>query len=175
MAKRSSSDDVAPRAGRQSLGYHVRQLSESWSGALHVRLSAQGIGTAAWRYLRELFDQDGLSNTELSKRVGRRGPTTVAALRSLELAGFINILPHPEDNRARTVHLTERGRASWQRAAPLVRETEAEALRDIGDDELMVFKKVVLRIQRNLDAAGHRRGPVQLRRTEELAQENEPG
>jgi DNA-binding MarR family transcriptional regulator len=157
-----------PHPLSRSLGYHIRQLTESVNNALHSRLNAEGITVGHWRYLRELFQQDGLSNTELSDRVGRRGPTTVVALRSLERAGLVEIVPHPEDRRMRTVHLTARGKSMWQKAAPLLAQVEEIALAGVDPAELTAFKRVILKMQRNMDAADPHRSGSQLRRTEEL-------
>ena len=40
-----------------------------------------------WRYLRELWEEDGLSSGELTRRVGRQGPTTVVAVQLLGARG----------------------------------------------------------------------------------------
>ena len=175
MAKRLSSDDVELRPERQSLGYHVRQLSESWAGALHGRLSAQGITTSAWRYLRELFYQDGLSSTELSDRVGRRGRRPWRRYDPSSMPGSSRSCLTPVTIGVRTVHLTERGAALWQKAAPLLRETDAATLRGIGAEHLAIFRAVMLKMQRNLDTTERQRGVWQLRRTEELAEESHGG
>src|SRR5947209_5244165 len=75
----------------RSLGYHVRELSETWQDAMDAAAQAHGISLTQWRYLRELWETDRLSNSELTMRVGRQGPTTVVAVRSLERAGLVRI------------------------------------------------------------------------------------
>ena len=41
--------------------------------------AANGVTVGQWRYLRELWEEDGLSTGELTRRVGRQGPTTVGS------------------------------------------------------------------------------------------------
>lgn len=169
----SQRDSARPpqHALSRSIGYHLRQLTESLTNALHSKLSAEGITIGHWRYLRELFQQDGLSNTELSDRVGRRGPTTVVALRSLVRAGLVDIVPHAEDRRMKTVHLTDRGKSLWQKASPLLEQVEESTLAGIDPTELTSFKQVILKMQRNIDALGGHRSASQLHRTDELARD----
>ena len=73
----------------RSVGYHVRQLAETWQGAMDRRAAAHGVTVSQWRYLRELWEEDGLSTGELTRRVGRQGPTTVVAVQLLEKAGLV--------------------------------------------------------------------------------------
>ena len=75
----------------RSIGYHIRQLSESWTDMMHRIIDKHGITHGQWRYLRELWEEDGLSQRELSLRVGRQGPTTVSALKLLERSGFARV------------------------------------------------------------------------------------
>ncbi|MCW5774273.1 MAG: hypothetical protein KIT16_21705, partial [Rhodospirillaceae bacterium] len=67
----------------RSLGYHLRQLSESWSNLMKTMLDAHGLTEGQWRYLRELWGNEGLTQRELGERTGRQGPSTLAALRLL--------------------------------------------------------------------------------------------
>ncbi len=75
----------------RSLGYHVRQLAETWQAAMDRRAEEHGLTVSQWRYVRELWEEDGLSIGELTRRVGRQGPTTVVAVQLLERAGFVTV------------------------------------------------------------------------------------
>src|ERR1700728_4341891 len=91
-------DDGLVRLER-SVGYHVRQLAETWQDLMDRRAEAHGVTVTQWRYLRELWEEDGLSIGELTQRVGRQGPTTVAAVQLLEKAGLVTVSKSETDKR----------------------------------------------------------------------------
>ena len=41
----------------RSVGYHVRQLAETWQGVMDQRAAANGVTISQWRYLRELWEE----------------------------------------------------------------------------------------------------------------------
>ena len=136
----------------RSLGYHLRTLTETWSVLLQRRLGPVGGSFPQWRYLRELWEEDGLSQRELSDRVGRQAATTVTALRILKRSGLIRIAPTKEDRRKRRVFLTAKGRALSESLSPLIIEIESRVLETVGGDELASFKRTLARMQENIDA-----------------------
>jgi DNA-binding MarR family transcriptional regulator len=56
-----------------------------------------------WYFLRALWVEDGLTQRELSARVGMMEPTTVIALKGLEKAGLVRRARSRKD--ARRVHV----------------------------------------------------------------------
>lgn len=154
----------------RSLGYHVRQLSESWREAMHRKVDAYGVNQTQWRYLRELWEEDGLTQRDLSERVGRQSATTVPVMRSLEAAGFVRIEQNGADKRKTRVCLTALGRRTWESLAPLVGQIEDSALTGLTPQEARVFGKLIIRIQRNLDRLNHNRNSWALSRTDKLSE-----
>ena len=63
-----------------SIGYLTRIAFRFFSRALEMRTAAHGVSSGQWRFLRVLWLEDGLTQRELSRRVGMREPTTVIAL-----------------------------------------------------------------------------------------------
>lgn len=153
----------------RSLGYHVRQLSESLSGMVAREFGRQGISRGQWPYLRELWEHDGLTQRELSDRVGRRGATTVVAIRGMESAGLVRIESHGADRRKHRVLLTALGRRKWQALAPCVMKVEKVALEGVTKDDIRRFAELLVTMQRNLDRASGERNSWAIARTEKLA------
>jgi DNA-binding MarR family transcriptional regulator len=155
----------------RSVGYHVRQLAETWQGVMDQRAAANGVTVSQWRYLRELWEEDGLPMGELTQRVGRQGPTTVVAVQFLEKAGLVTVAKSDEDRRKSFVHLTRRGARLAATMSPLIRDVNDLAMGDLTKSEILTFKRLIVRIQRTLDAeSGHRNGWSE-RRTQRLAGE----
>jgi MarR family transcriptional regulator, organic hydroperoxide resistance regulator len=59
--------------------------------------------------LRMLWEEDGLTQCQISERVGINGPTVVTASDSMEKAGLVKRAPNQEDRRKTNVFLTKRG------------------------------------------------------------------
>ena len=149
VPKSAQAPNFVPLA--RSLGYHVRELSESWQDAMDAAAQAHGISLTQWRYLRELWETDRLSTGELTTRVGRQGPTTVVAVRSLERAGLVRIEKSWHDRRKTYVRLTARGRRLAEVMSPVIQAVNEAAVAELTADETRLFKQLIVKIQRRLD------------------------
>src|SRR4051812_3175752 len=65
----------------QSIGYLIRAAQRAYIQDLQARLAPYDISTGMWFFLRALFHEDGISQRELSARVGLMDPTTVEQLK----------------------------------------------------------------------------------------------
>ena len=108
-----------------SVGYLSRIAFRAFSRALEVRTSVHGVSAGQWRFLRVLWQEDGLTQRELSRRVGMREPTTVIALKSLERSGFVTRRKSEEDRRKVHVFLTPQAKALHPVLMPMVAEVNA--------------------------------------------------
>lgn len=133
-----------------SLGYLTRILFRSFVRALEVRTAPHGVTTAQWRFLRVLWQEDGLTQRELSRRVGMREPTTVIALRGLEAAGLITREAGIEDRRRMHVSLTRKARGLRKVLAPSVDEVNQIATRGMTQEEIDTLRRLLALAGRNL-------------------------
>lgn len=155
----------------RSLGYHVRQLAETWQAAMDRRAEEHGLTVSQWRYVRELWEEDGLSIGELTRRVGRQGPTTVVAVQLLERAGLVTVTKSDQDRRKSFIRLTRRGQRLASTMSPIIAAVNDEATADLSSKELRNFKRLIVRIQRTLDAKAGNRNSWAARRTLRLAED----
>src|SRR6188768_3032198 len=93
-----------------SLGYLVRDANRAFQRLLERRIAPHGVTRGQWYFLRVLWTKDGLSQRELSTRVGMMEPTTVIALRSMEKAGLIRRVRSTDDRRVTHVRLTAKAK-----------------------------------------------------------------
>jgi len=131
----------------RSVGYHVRQLAETWQDTMDRCAAAHGVTISQWRYLRELWEEDGLSTGELTRRVGRQGPTTVVAVQFLEKAGLVTVAKSDEDRRKSHIHLTRRGQKLAAAMSPLIADVNDQAMAVLTENEIVTFKRLIVRIQ----------------------------
>jgi len=133
-----------------SVGYLTRIAFRAFSRALEVRTAKHGVSSGQWRFLRVLWREDGLTQRELSRRVGMREPTTVIALKSLERSGFVVRRKSLEDRRKAHVFLTPEARALEAVLLPAVAEVNAIALAGLTEAEIATLRKALTQVGRNL-------------------------
>ena len=136
---------------RLSSGYLVRDAHRAFQRLLERRLAAYGVTRGQWYFLRVLWIADGLSQRELSARVGMMEPTTAIALRSMERSQLIRRLRAADDRRKVQVFLTAKAKRLRNELLTLARSITAEAEAGIGPRDIATFRRVVRRMTANLD------------------------
>jgi DNA-binding MarR family transcriptional regulator len=134
----------------ESLGYLTRIAFRNFSRALEQRTLVHGVSSGQWRFLRVLWIEDGMTQRELSRRVGLREPTTVTALKGLEKAGLIHRWQSPEDRRKLHVYLTPKARQLRAVLAPYIVEVNQRAVKGLSADEVRSLQDMLRRVGRNL-------------------------
>jgi DNA-binding MarR family transcriptional regulator len=150
---------IARRAGREpyrtdeSMGFLVKEAARAFIKALAPRIAHHGISPGQWFVLRILWEQDGLSQRDISKRLGIMDPSTASTLASLERDGLIRRQKHPTDRRQTLVYLTARARELRDRTLHSAREINALAAAGLDPDEVALSRRVLLRMIENLQSA----------------------
>jgi MarR family transcriptional regulator, organic hydroperoxide resistance regulator len=134
-----------------SLGYLVRDANRAFQRLLERRIAPHGIARGQWYFLRVLWSEDGLSQRELSARVGTMEPTTVIALRSMEKVGLIRRVRSADDKRRSQVWLTPKAQRLRNELLALARGITDEAEDGIAREELATFRRIIARMTANLD------------------------
>lgn len=133
-----------------SLGYLTRIAFRSFSRALEQRTLPHGVTAGQWRFLRVLWREEGLTQRELSRRVGMREPTTVTALKGLEKSGLVRRKQSAEDRRKIHVFLTPKARRLQATLAPCVAEVNEIAAEGLSADEVATLRRLLQHVGRNL-------------------------
>jgi DNA-binding MarR family transcriptional regulator len=136
---------------RLSSGYLVRDAHRAFQRLLERRIAAYGVTRGQWYFLRVLWITDGLSQRELSARVGMMEPTTVIALRSMERAGLIRRVRSEDDRRKVRVSLTAKAKRLRNELLTAARIITEEAEAGISARDLGAFRRVAARMTANLD------------------------
>lgn len=144
-----TSDAVLPPS--RSVGYLVRQTHRAFTRSLQARIAPEGVSIGMWYFLRVLWLEDGISQRELSQRVGMMEPTTASALNNMERKGLVRRVRNRADRRIVNVFLTERGRALEKRLLPLAVEVNRVALRTLSSQELQSLHALLTKLRASLD------------------------
>src|SRR5579862_3357495 len=150
-AKAKSARRAADFPPRLSSGYLVRDAHRAFQRLLERRISPFGVTRGQWYFLRVLWTTDGLSQRELSARVGMMEPTTVIALRSMEKAGLIRRVRNGDDRRKVRVLLTAKAKRLRNELLGVARTITDEAENGISARDLASFRRITARMTANLD------------------------
>ena len=138
------------RFPENSIGYLSRVMFRSFSRALERRTLEHGVSAGQWRFLRQLWREDGITQRELSARVGMREPTTVVALKSLEAAGLVRREKSRIDRRKIHIYLTDHAKALEDVLVPLNAEVHDLATAGLSDAEVDALQSLLRRVVANL-------------------------
>ncbi len=120
--------------------------------ALQIRLIDHSVSFGHWTFLRILWEHDGLTQRELSESAGMTAPTTFAAINAMESLGYVSRRQRSGNRKNVYVYLTATGRALKDKLLPLAEEVNAIAINELELDEVLVARKVLLKITANLNA-----------------------
>jgi DNA-binding MarR family transcriptional regulator len=133
-----------------SVGYQLRMANRATQRYLQSKIEPHGVTTGMWYFLRALWQEDGLTQRELSRRIGTMEPTTLTALAAMEKAGFISRERDPTDRRKLHVLLTPKGRALRTELLPMAREVVQQATASFTPEDKARFLGYLAAVQRNL-------------------------
>jgi DNA-binding MarR family transcriptional regulator len=138
----------------ESLGFMMTMTERRLKPLLKkcIALEGDGLTYGMWFFLRVLWEADGLTQKELSDRVGMMQPTAVVALRSMETQGFVKIKPDPNDGRSTRIFLTKAGRDVADRMLPMVKGINDFALKGVTAEEFRILRNVLRKVRTNIDS-----------------------
>ena len=133
-----------------SVGYQIRMTHRLLQRYLQIKIEPYGITLGMWYFLRALWEEDGLTQSELSRRIGTMEPTTLTAILSMSHGGLVRRVRDKADRRKLHVCLTPKGRKLKTELLPLAREVVATATHDLSSAESRRLLRLLGRMQRNL-------------------------
>jgi len=138
--------------GDSELAQMLRDAHRAFNRALQGRISPFGVSMGQWFFLRALWERDGLTQRELSQRVGMMEPTTVTAINSMERRGLVERVRNPHDRRKVNIYLTQKGRSLRAVLDPFAAEVAAAAVERLEARDIDQTKAILRHIIDNLDA-----------------------
>ena len=135
-----------------SIGYVIRSTHLTFAKYLRNRLQPHDVTPGQWFFLRALWEEEGLSQRELSRRVRTTEPTTVSALRLLERNGLIRRVRNTRDRRTINIFLTPKGRALEQTLVPGMFEMNRIATAGLSRAEVDEAFRLLVKMRDNVAA-----------------------
>ncbi len=105
-----------------------------------------------WLILKNLSENDSLSQTELAQLVFKDHPTLTRIIDILCKKGHVERLPHPLDRRSFQLLLTESGKSKVGELRPQISAIRQKAWENLGGNDFNEFKRILDTIYKNLES-----------------------
>lgn len=132
------------------LAHLVKDAARVLNRALQARLAQHSVSFGHWTFLRILWEQDGLTQRELSTQAGVMEPTTHAALNAMEQSGLVERRRGAGDQRNQHVFLTATGKKLKSKLVPHAVAVNAAAVKHLSAADISATRRVLLGIIENL-------------------------
>ena len=124
------------RGLNESLGFLICDTARFVKRTLYARLAPWGIPGGYWFLLRVLWREDGVTQRELSERLGVVEPSVVMMLRGMERLDLVRRERDVADRRKMRVFLTERAVALEDELMEVAEDVNHTMLRALtGEDD----------------------------------------
>ncbi len=135
----------------ESIGRLLRGAHRTFNRALQAGIAGEDVTISMWHYLRELWEEDGIDQRELSRRTGMLETSAVSSIALLEKKGLVRREQDRNDRRRNIVFLTKRGRALEYLLGPIVREINKIAMSGIAKSDEEILRRLLTKITSNLE------------------------
>lgn len=126
------------------------QICKRYQGQTNSMLQAIQLHRGQELILAQLWEQDGLTPSELAERLLVQPATITNALQAMERSGMVERRRASHDQRVVQVFLTEPGRASQAAVEAIWRTVEGCAFSDFGADEERELHRLLSKLDANL-------------------------
>jgi DNA-binding MarR family transcriptional regulator len=137
----------------ESVGFMLTITERKLKAFLRDSIAGEEFNYGMWFFLRVLYEEDGLTQKELSERVGMMQPTAVTAIKNMQSRGLVRVETDETDRRRTYIHLTPAGKRVGKRMLPLLRQINDVALQGITKAEFDTLRTVLRKIRSNVDKA----------------------
>jgi MarR family transcriptional regulator, organic hydroperoxide resistance regulator len=143
--RRPTTDTLADQISHQiiMLAHTHRQRAEAGLGRL-------GLYVAQEHILFLLWEQDGLTASQLAAQFQVGLATIVKSLQRMERAGLVVRRPNPLDRRASQVFLTDQGRTLYLPARAVWTDLVERTVHGLSEVEQLLFQKLLQQVVANL-------------------------
>lgn len=133
-----------------TVGFLLSQAIQRMRRELLKQFKEYDITTEQWSLLHRLWQQDGISQTELASRTYKDLPSVTRILHKLEQKGLLVRQPSPHDSRTSLIYLTPAGR-EWESALnPIMASVQEKTTARLSPAEVAELKRLLLIVMENL-------------------------
>ena len=135
------------------VGKLLRRAHMAFAREFRERLAERGFTFGEFIHLERLWEEDGLNQKELSRRVGIASASSTQIIDLLEKNKLIERARNPGDRRSINVFLTPRGRAKKSELLSCAKEVNRVARKGLSPQAAGVLFAALQTIIENLEAS----------------------
>ena len=132
------------------LGYQLLQVHKAHRARAEAALNKLGLHTGQEMLLLQLWQEEGIPQSQLAASMGVEPPTATKMLQRMEHAGLIERRPDAEDARISRVYLTDRGRAVERPVLDAWKQLEAQTVKGLSLTEQALLHRLLMQVLTNL-------------------------
>ena len=127
----------------ESLGFILYTADIKMKQHFQGKIKLFKITPEQWAILSRLFEEDGISQKELSEKTLKDQAALTRTLDRMEKRELIKRKVSPNDRRSFLVHLTDAGQTMRSKIGPIAAECSEEAVKGFTEEEVKVLKKLL--------------------------------
>jgi DNA-binding MarR family transcriptional regulator len=104
-----------------------------------------------WLVMKNLSENELLSQAELAQLVFKDQPTLTRIIDILSKKGYVERVPHPMDRRSFQLVLTDQGMAKVDELKPQIASIRKKAWENLNKSDFEEFKRILNTIYNNLE------------------------
>lgn len=134
----------------ETVSYLLVQVCRAHRIRVAERLSRFGLHPGQEMLLCQLWQEDGLTPTELADRLGVQPATVSKMLSRMDSVGLISGCRDAKDGRITRLHLTDAGAALHDPIQDIWTGVETQTLADFTLEEKLLLRRLLLQVLSNL-------------------------
>lgn len=138
-------------AKRKTVASLLRDTHRLYAKALQTLMGDTDISPNQWLLLRALWDEDGLTQKELSQRLGAFESAVVPSIDNLESHGYVMRVRNKDDRRKINVSLTRAGKALEAKLLPFAKQVNVAAEVGIPEAQVRSMCETLENLRANLE------------------------
>ena len=135
----------------QTTTYFMLKIAKAQRNLMSARLNQMNLHVGQEKLLMELWQKDGLTQTELALRLFIEPPTLTKMLRRLENTKLLEKRKDESDARIYRIFLTDKGRFFQKPVTELWLNSEERILANISLEKRLLFRHLLIEIYSNLE------------------------
>jgi DNA-binding MarR family transcriptional regulator len=139
---------------QETTGYLLARTCKQFRIRVHAAMDEIGLYGGQQFVLSALWEEEGITHSELAERMHVQPATITNALKRMERAGFVERRHDAEDQRVSRVYLTDAGRDIRDAVEQVWGDLDADAFDGFTAEDHAVLRRLLLRVRENLLSKG---------------------
>jgi DNA-binding MarR family transcriptional regulator len=133
-----------------TVSYALAQACKAHRNLIASQLDAHGLHPGQEQVLMHLWEQDGLTHSELVERCRVEAPTVSKTVQRMETLGVVGRRTDERDARVSRVYLTEQGRQLREPIERLWEQVDEISVAGLSAQERMLLRRLLISVRENL-------------------------